>query len=305
MADRAHIPSSPACGQWETLLADALDGQLRAEDEATFAEHMANCKACTALFDEARKGREWLEFLSPEPEVPSGLLDKILAQTGPGQVAGYGLISGGTNVLPMSPASIPARKGRVPGTPAWQRPGFAGQVRRFAEPRLLMTAAMAFFSIALTLNLTGVRLSSLRLANLRPAAVRSFMERRLMTASVPIVRYYDHLRFVYEVESRMRELRRGTEGEGQGTDNGQQNPGGTAPATPGESKQNPNRKDGGSRIEPPLQQSGKPATGPAQDNSSNFLETSLTLDGTSRAFRRLQNGSTGIEVRERSTVWTA
>ena len=92
-----------------------------------------------------------------------------------------------------------------------------------------MTAAMAFFSIALTLNLTGVRLSSLRLADLRPSAVRSFMERRLTMASTPIVRYYDHLRFVYEVESRMRELRRATEGEGKGGDNGQQKPRETAP----------------------------------------------------------------------------
>src|ERR1039458_9191274 len=166
MTDRAHIPSSPACGQWETLLADALDGLLKPEDEATFAEHMAGCKACTALFDESRRGREWLEFLSPEPEVPAGLLDKILAQTGPGQVEGFSLVAGGGSprrVLPMPPGSTPARRGRVPGTPAWQRPGLVGQVRRFAEPRLLMTAAMAFFSIALTLNLTGVRLSSLRL----------------------------------------------------------------------------------------------------------------------------------------------
>jgi hypothetical protein len=289
MADRAHIPNSPACGQWETLLADALDGLLKPEDEATFAEHMAGCTACTALFDESRKGREWLEFLSPEPDVPAGLLDKILAQTGPGQIAGYGLISGGAKVLPV--------------TPAWQRPGFMGQVRRFAEPRLLMTAAMAFFSLALTLNLTGVRLSSLRLADLRPTAVRSFMERRLMTASVPIVRYYDHLRFVYEVESRMRELRSRT--EGQGEDNAQPKPNDASPATPGESKKNPGHKDGGSRMDPPLQQSGKPATGPAQDESGSFLETSLTKQGTPRAFRRLHNGTTGMEAREGSTVWTA
>jgi hypothetical protein len=288
MADRAHIPTSPACGQWETLLTDALDGLLKPEDEATFAEHMAGCKACAEMFDEARKGREWLEFLSPEPEVPSGLLDKILAQTGPGQVAGYGLISGGGNVLPMPPA--------------WQRPGFVGQIRRFAEPRLLMTAAMAFFSIALTLNLTGVRLSSLRLANLRPTAVRSFMERRIMTASVPIVRYYDHLRLVYEVQSRMRELRRDTDSEGQGTDDTQQKQNNAAP---GESKQNPGHKDGGSRMDPPLQQSGKPVTGPVQDGSNIFLETSLRFDGTSRAFRRLQHGTKGTELREGSTVWIA
>jgi Putative zinc-finger len=291
MADRAHIPSSPACGQWETLLADAQDGLLKPEDETTFAEHMAGCENCSALFDEARKGREWLEFLSPEPEVPAGLLDKILAQTGPGQVAGYGLISGGSDVLPMPPA--------------WQRPGFMGQVRRFAEPRLLMTAAMAFFSIALTLNLTGVKLTSLRMADLRPTAVRSFMERRLTMASVPIIRYYDHLRFVYEVESRMRELRRSTEGEGGEGAQPKSND-----ATPGESKQNPNHKDGGSRMDPPLQQSGKPVTAPARDDSDEFLEASLTFSsqshqGTFRAFRRLQNGTTGIEVRERSTVWTA
>ena len=288
MTDRAHIPSSPACGQWETLLADALDGLLKPEDEATFAEHMAGCKACTALFDESRRGREWLEFLSPEPEVPAGLLDKILAQTGPGQVEGFGLMTGGTTVLHMPPA--------------WQRPGFMGQVRRFAEPRLLMTAAMAFFSIALTLNLTGVRLSSVRLADLRPTAIRSFMERRLNTASVPIVRYYDHLRFVYEVESRVRELRRSTEGEGQGGDDTQQKP--SSPA-PGESKQIPGHKDGGSRMDPPPQQSGKPVTGPAQDDSSGFFETSLRFDGTFRAFRRLLNGTTGMKELERSTVWTA
>ena len=274
MAERTHIPSSPACGQWETLLADALDGLLKPEDEATFATHMAACPACTAMFEEARRGREWLEFLSPEPEVPAGLLDKILAQTGPGQVAGYGLVAGGGNVLPM--------------TPAWQRPGFVGQVRRFAQPRLLMTAAMAFFSIALTLNLTDVRLSSLRLSDLRPAALRSFMERRLTMASTPIVRYYDHLRFVYEVESRMRELRRTTEGE----DNIQQKPKDTAP---GESRQNPTRKDGGSRMDPP-QQSGSPAN----FDSNEFLETSLAFQQ-----RPAHSGGSAKEIRERSTTWTA
>src|SRR5579863_3292238 len=286
MPERTNIPSSPACGQWETLLTDALDGQLRPEDEATFSSHMASCASCTTLFEEARQGREWLEFISPEPEVPAGLLDKLLAQTGPGQVAGFGLATSAGNVVPII-AVI-------------QRQSFLARVRRFAEPRLLMTAAMAFFSIALTLNLTGVRLSSLRLADLRPAAVRSFMERRIMTASVPIVRYYDHLRFVYEVESRMRELRRGGEGEGQGTDNnGQQKQNDVAP---GESKKNPGHKDGGSRNDPPLQQSGKPATGPVQEETGNYLEASLTFHGTSRAFRRLQTGTTGTDESERSTV---
>jgi len=297
MADRGNIPNSPACGLWETLLADALDGLLRPEDEATFSSHMAVCPSCTALFEEARRGREWLEFLSPEPEVPEGLLDKILAQTGPGHTSEYKLATA-DNVIPMA-------------IPAWQRPGMMGRIRRFAEPRLLMTAAMAFFSIALTLNMTGVKLADMRLSNLRPTAVRSFMERRLTMASTPIIRYYDHLRLVYEVQSRMQEIRRRTETQQQ-----------TQPVQPGESKQNPNRKDGGSRVDPP-QQSGAPAL-----RDPDFLEASVDLHEQSptRATQtcRLASGpahSGGsmlqqlasvagepefeMAIREGSTVWTA
>ena len=288
MSSSTHIPNSPACGLWETLLADALDGLLRPEDEASFSGHMAICPACTALFEEARRGREWLEFLASEPEVPEGLLDKILASTGPGQVAGYGLVTPGSNAVPV--------------LQPWERPGFVARIRRFAEPRLMMTAAMAFFSIALTLNLTGVRLSDLRLSNLRPSAVRSFMERRLTTASTPIIRYYDHLRLVYEVQARMRELRRST----QGTQSQQNTP---APVSPGESKQNPPRKDGGSRVDPP-QQSGVPV----MNDSLDYLETSLTPDGLPAQEpgepkvlpgNPAHSGGSPIAIRERSTEWIA
>jgi hypothetical protein len=280
---RYQVAGSAACGQWETLLADALDGMLKPEDEATFSAHMAVCPACAELFEEARRGREWLDFLSTEPEVPSGLLDRILAQTGPGQVEGYGL--------------IPAPSAGTPTLQPWQQPGFAGQIRRFAQPRLLMTAAMAFFSIALTLNLTDVRLSSLRLSDLRPTAVRSFMERRLTMASTPIIRYYDHLRFVYEVESRMRELRRTTEGE-RGTRDSETQPR-QKENTPGESRQNPN-KDGGSRIEPPLQ-----SGNPANNDYNDLMETSLTFQSPAYPARHTPSGSSDKEPRERSTTWTA
>jgi hypothetical protein len=283
MAGSAHIPNSPACGQWETLLADALDGLLRPEDETVFGAHMAICPACTALFEESRKGREWLEFLSAEPEVPEGLLDKILAQTGPGQAEGYGLVPAGGNVLPMPPA--------------WQRPGFMGRIRRFAEPRLMMTAAMAFFSIALTLNLTGVRVTSLRLSDLRPTAVRSFMQRRITMASTPIIRYYDHLRFVYEVESRVREFRRTTQGD---NDNNQQQPNPTRPSGAGESKQNPNRKDGGSRVDPP-QQSGNPAS----NDSADIFDNSLALKNGPSQSGGSEIANRNAAIRGGSTVWIA
>ncbi|MFP5236732.1 MAG: anti-sigma factor family protein [Acidobacteriota bacterium] len=295
MAGRTHIPSSPACGHWETLLADALDGLLRAEDEATFTSHKAECAACAALFEEARRGREWLDFLSAEPEIPAGLLDKILAQTGPGQAAGFGILS----PVASAPGGIPLHSAQPAPIPAWQKPGFMGYIRRFAEPRLMMTAAMAFFSIALTLNLTGVRLNQLRWSSLRPTAVRAFMQRQITVASTPIVRYYDHLRLVYEVQSRVRELRRTTENEGN-----QQNQ--KEPSGPGESKQTPNHKDGGSRAEPP-QQSVTPVF------NDDYLETSLSLHDqpaqSGGISPHLQFVAFGVprsgKAWERSTKWTA
>ena len=293
MAGRAHIPTSPACGQWETLLAEALDGLLRPEDEPTFTSHMAGCAACASLFEEARRGREWLDFLSAEPEIPAGLLDKILAQTGPGQAAGFGILS----PVASAPGGIPLHSAQPAPLPAWHRPGFMGYIRRFAEPRLMMTAAMAFFSIALTLNLTGVRVSQLRWSSLRPTAVRAFMQRQITVASTPIVRYYDHLRLVYEVQSRVRELRRN-----QGENNQNQN----QPSGPGQSNQNPNHKDGGSKVDPP-QQSVAPSF------NDDLLESSLSLHdrpaqsgGTSPqrqflAYRVPRSGNAW----ERSTIWTA
>jgi hypothetical protein len=70
---------------------------------------------------------------------------------------------------------------------------------------------MAFFSIALTLNLAGVRITDLRLSALTPASMENNLTRQFYGAKSQMVRYYDNLRFVYEVESKMRELRRDEE----------------------------------------------------------------------------------------------
>jgi hypothetical protein len=288
MAERNFNSNSPACGQWEMLLAESLDGLLKPADEAIFNAHLVTCPACSALFEEARRGREWLEFLSPEPEVPAGLLAKILAHTGPGQDAGYRLATTGGNVIPIRPVSVPA----------WQRPGLVARVQRYAEPRLLMTAAMAFFSITMTLNITGVRLSSLRLSDLRPSTMRSYMERQLTMASTPIIRYYDNSRLAYEVQTTVRELRQttGVGEQGEGEDNRQK----LQDLAPGESKQVPGSRN--PRTNPP-QQPDSLAAGPAvlpAVNNSDFLETSLTSQ-----LRPAHSGGSRREIWERSTRWIA
>jgi hypothetical protein len=203
-----------------------------------------------------------------------------------------------------------------------------GFVRRFAEPRLLMTAAMAFFSITVTLNMTGFKLTNIRASDLRPTAIRAYMERQFTVASVPLIRYYDHLRFVYEVEAKMRELR-GTVTEGQeSAPQQQQQP--SQPVAPGESKQapgqNPSHKDGGSRIELP-QQSVEPAipisgeeiearlelNDGSQNSTINYGVDTNTLLGIQNGRRHFGGSVNAIQgnavernaVERRSTKWIA
>jgi hypothetical protein len=144
-------------------------------------------------------------------------------------------------------------------------------------------------------QLANIRFTGVRLADLRPQAVRSFMERQLTMASVPIVRYYDHLQFVYEVESRVRELRSQSEGEGNGN-GGQQKE--TQPVTPGQTRQNPGQRPGRERErategtrEQGREHAGSPAAEPA-DATYGVLEVSLVRT-TKSLFGETQIVTTG------------
>lgn len=177
------------CEEWEALLVDALDGLMPPADSANFEAHSQHCVACAGLLAQSRQGREWLEFLHPDPDMSVDMVDRILART-----------SGAVAERPLAVYGAPIAAG--PNVLALPR-------RRFVwDTRLMMTAAMAFFSIALTLNLAGVRLTDLRLSDLTPASLENNLTRQFYGAKTQLVRYYDNLRFVYEVESKMRELRR-------------------------------------------------------------------------------------------------
>jgi hypothetical protein len=241
-----------ACEQWEAMLAEALDGPLAVEDAARFDAHATSCAACAQLLEESRRGQQWLRYLAAERAVPEDLVAKILALSR-GQV--------------LTPAAAPASTViAMPKQPAWKGaiPWYAG-LRRRMEPRLMMTAAMAFFSIALTLNLTGVHNGTMRWSDLNPANLRSNFQRQLATASSSVTRYYDHLRFVYEVEARVREFRRTEEQEDSGQRKNEQhqqgNHGGSA------NKSGTPSKDG-SLNEPPAER-------PAPVVASHMIEAKL------------------------------
>jgi hypothetical protein len=186
------------CDEWENLLADALDGALSAADQAAFTRHQNECALCAQMFKESDQGKAWMQYLAVEPEVPADLLGKILARTSETPSAGVqpGVAVPGRN--------LPARPWRKVILPA---------IRQVLEPRLMMTAAMAFFSIALTLNLTGIKLTQLRAEDFQPSRVRANLTRTFYSTNEQVTKYYENLRVVYEMESRVRELRRATAAE--------------------------------------------------------------------------------------------
>jgi hypothetical protein len=77
----------------------------------------------------------------------------------------------------------------------------------------MMTLAMAFFSIALTLNLAGVKVTDLRAQDFQPSRLRANITRQYYSTNEQVTKYYKNLRLVYEMESRVRELRRTTDAE--------------------------------------------------------------------------------------------
>ena len=180
--------NSMQCAEFDGLLSDAIEGTLPGGRLEQFQAHSRACASCGPLFAEADAGRRWLKSLE-EVEPPVNLVHNIL-------VATSGRESRLTNVeAPQSWKDVAA---------GWLRPVFAPIVAMARQPRFAMSFGMVFFSMSITMSLAGVKFSDLRHVDLRPSAMR----RTYYETSGKVVKYYENIRFVYEVESRVRELKR-------------------------------------------------------------------------------------------------
>ena len=198
-----------ACSVCEAMLPEAVDGMLSETEQSAFDRHVAGCVECARELEEAQRGAAWLSMLKTQaPEPPSGLLAKILAET-TGATQSHE-VAAALPFLPARPVAVPEvvelQKGfadkRSPARKLWDGFLATNSARVMSQPRLAMTAAMAFFSIALTLNLTGVRLRDLRASNFTPSAIR----RTVADMNASATRKFENNRAVYQVESRLSEL---------------------------------------------------------------------------------------------------
>ena len=225
--------SSMACAVCEAMCPDAVDGTLSEAERRAFDKHLAGCVSCSDELAEAQRGAAWMAMLKGHtPEPPAALLQRILAET-----------TGAVQAVAIAPVPVAAP---ILATPPFHRETENGWSTRISalrrkltdifslenarmgfQPRLAMTAAMAFFSIALTLNMTGVRLSDLRADSLRPSSLR----RAVADMGASATRSFQNLRVVYQVESRVNDLRNNDD---------EQNIPGTLDRSHGSSNQTPN-----------------------------------------------------------------
>src|SRR5689334_1206733 len=180
------------CGEFDALLNEALDGTLTGPKLEAFQAHARVCAACGPLLAEADAGQRWLKSLS-EVEPPANLMHNIL-------VATTGHDSKRAAVRATTDTSW-AHK-----LTAWLRPVFAPVLAVSRQPRFAMSFGMAFFSLSVSLSLAGVKVSDVRHVDLRPSAIK----RTYYETSGRVVKYYENIRFVYEIESRVQEIKRAT-----------------------------------------------------------------------------------------------
>jgi hypothetical protein len=182
------------CAEFDALLSDVLDEKLSGAKLEGFQAHAKVCTVCGPLMADVDAGKNWLKALE-EIEPPDLLIENILvATTG---IDSYRLRSRATG------RSQSSWLGRIRN---WGDVMMCPIVAMARQPRFAMSFGMAFFSLSISLSLAGVKLSDIRHVDLRPTAIK----RNYYETSGKVVKYYENIRFVYEIESRVREFKRAT-----------------------------------------------------------------------------------------------
>jgi hypothetical protein len=174
------------CRQAETLLAEYIEGDLRAADREAVAAHVATCGACGAMVEDMRFAYQRLrsaETLPLPPQLVSRILERTTGQT---------------------PAGVPAWRHRLL---VWINQTLKPWLGPVLEPRFAMGLAMTAVSLTMVINVLGVDLRQIELADFRPSAIYQNLERQTVLTAGKVRTYYSNLRLVYEIQSQLQSLR--------------------------------------------------------------------------------------------------
>jgi hypothetical protein len=180
------------CNEFEAVLFDALDQKLAGGKLERFRAHARACTKCGPMFSEVEAGEHWLKSLT-EVEPPANLVNDILAATS--GIQSYRLQAG-----------VPAQQQTSPGERIreWADSLLAPVWSTVRQPRFAMSFGMAFFSLSVALSVAGVKPSDLKSADLS----RTGLRRTYYTTSARVMKYYENMRLVYEIQSKVQEIKK-------------------------------------------------------------------------------------------------
>jgi len=168
------------CANFEIALCDYLDGTLKAADKAEFERHLDGCAACAELARDAGAALSFLERVA-DVEPPPELVTRLFAI-----------------------AQMPEAKTRV-------RRGIRGWFQRLfqpmLQPRMVMGLSLTILFFGMMARCAGIPGKRLSPADLDPAHVWAGLEDRVQRGWERSVKFYENLRFVYQIQSRLREWR--------------------------------------------------------------------------------------------------
>ncbi len=171
------------CADVEILLADYMDGTLAADQKSALESHLSVCAACRELAADIQSAVAFMER-AQEVTAPPELVTRILFE-----------VSSGPS--------------RAVVKPSWIRKlfGIAGAkyLEPVLQPRYAMGMAMTLLSFAMLGRFAGIEVKHLTPADLDPVKVWTAAEDRASRTWQRGVKYYQSLRLVYEVESRVKE----------------------------------------------------------------------------------------------------
>ena len=169
------------CADLEILLCDFVDGTLYGEQKAAVESHLAECPSCAELAKDAAGAVAFMERAA-DVEPPAELITKILFE------------------IPTAKRAEPARLSKS----LWTRIK-SSWIEPVLQPRFAMGMAMTILSFAMLGKFAGIEVRQLKPADLNPVVVWSSMEDKAAKTWERAVKYYDSLRLVYEIQTRLKD----------------------------------------------------------------------------------------------------
>ena len=167
------------CAELEILLCDYVDGTLRVAEKTALESHLAGCGACGELAKDVAGVTAFIETVAA-PEPPAELLTRILHE-------------------------IPDARQRRTEKPSWWRKLFGGWVNTVLSPRYAMGMAMTVLSFSMIAKFAHIEPRKLTQADLDPVKIWVSIDDREHRVWDRTVKYYDNLRLVIEIQSRLKE----------------------------------------------------------------------------------------------------